>query len=463
MRRPRGPRWTRALFGGLAGLGLLATAGPAAAHGYGPLQGLPLERWQFAWGIAALLLVVFFVAASSWPRPVLAAAATGRALPGALQAVATGLGVLARVVGVVVYGVVVTAGLFGSTFPAANIAPIAVFITLWIGLAFVSIVLGDVWRVLSPFATLAAAGAWVRVRRRGEDLAPAEPAPIGPWAPALAAGFLWLELAYHSATQPRLLGALALGYGVVVLAGAARWGRGWLAGNELFAVVFGLLAALAPLHREDGRVRVRWPVTGLGRLELGDAALAVLLVVIGGTVFDGWTRTTFWADLTLQRVGWGYTAVATLGLCWTIGLVALVYLGVTRLAAASVGADGDETARSFGPLLVPLTAAYVVAHSFSILVVEGQGFWFLASNPYGWGWDLFGTADAAVDQNLLALSTIVWVQVVGLVLGHGAAVLAVHDRAVRDLRGRAALRVQLILLAFLVGSAVAAVALLLGS
>ena len=162
--------WHRRLaVAGLGAIGVvLLAASPAAAHGAGTLSGLPLPRWQFAWAIAAVVIIAFFAVGSTWRRPRLAAAADGRPFPGWARPVTTVLGVVLRVVGVVVYVVVVTAGLFGSEFPAANIAPIGVFITFWVGIQFVSMFLGDVWRVLSPFETLALVGAWARalVRRR---------------------------------------------------------------------------------------------------------------------------------------------------------------------------------------------------------------------------------------------------------------------------------------------------------
>ena len=165
---------------------------------------------------------------------------------------------------------IVTAGLFGSEFPAANIAPIGVLITFWVGMQFVSMLLGDVWRALSPFETAALAGAWVRSRARHEALAPVEADDDASHrsAAVAVAGFVWLELAYHAPTRPKILGGIALAYGVVMLAAAARWGRDWLRTGEGFAALFSLFAAMAPFTTRagersigDGR-RGRRPVPG---------------------------------------------------------------------------------------------------------------------------------------------------------------------------------------------------------
>jgi hypothetical protein len=439
--------------------------GVVLAHAAGTLSGLPLPRWQFAAAAAAVVVLTFFVAGATWRRPKLEAAADGRDLGPAVAVVARVLGVVLSVVGVVGYVVIVTAGLFGNEFPAANVAPIAVFITFWVGLPFVSFLLGDVWRALSPFATLALAGAWLRARLRGGELSAAEPPEEASHWPAVVgvAGFVWLELAYHAPTTPRILGALGLAYGAVVLGAAARFGRSWLRRGEAFGVFFSLLAAMAPFHVVDGRLHLRWPLAGLATLKARAGTLPLLFVVLGGVVFDGVNRTTFWFDLTIERVGWGYTAVNTLGLLWTTGIVALVYLSVTRVVARVADADPDETARRYAPMLVPVVAAYTVAHYFAVLVLEGQGFWFLASDPYGEGWDLFGTADGTVDFQLLSVGTIAWVQAAAIALGHAGAMLVAHDRAITDLRPRQAVLAQYVLLALLVGASVAAVALTLGN
>jgi hypothetical protein len=436
--------------------------GVVLAHTAGTLGGLPLPRWQFAAGVAAVVVLTFFVAGATWRRPKLAARADGRDLGAGAARV---LGVVLAVVGVVAYVVVVTAALFGTEFPAANVAPISVFITFWVGVQFVAFLLGDPWPALSPWATIARVSAWLRSKVRRQPMSTAEADPeANHWVAVVAiAGFVWLELAYHAPTSPRVLGLLALAYGVDMVVMAAWKGRGWLRTGDGFAVLFSLLGAMAPLHVVDGHLRLRWPLAGLARLQVRDGTLPLLFVVLGGVVFDGLNRTTFWFDLTLERVGWGYTAVNTLGLLWTTGIVALVYLVTTRIVAKVVDGDADEVARSYAPVLVPLLAAYTVAHDFAVLVLEGQGIWGLLSDPYGRGADWFGTADATVDFNLVSVATIAWVQAIGIALGTAGAVLVTHDRAISDHKPRQAVTVQYVFLAMFTGAAIGAVALSLGN
>ena len=79
--------------------------------------------------------------------------------------------------------------------------------------------------------------------------------------------------------------------------------------------------------------------------------------------------------------------------------------------------------------LVPIAAVYVLAHYFSLLAYNGQAIAYLASDPLGKGWDLFGTADKAIDYGVIGATAIWYVQVGVLVAGHVCGLILAHDRA----------------------------------
>ena len=88
-----------------------------------------------------------------------------------------------------------------------------------------------------------------------------------------------------------------------------------------------------------------------------------------------------------------------------------------------------ELARLFAHTLVPIAFAYVLAHYFSFLAYQGQAMGFLLSDPLGKGWDLFGTADQTIDYGVVSANGIWYVQVGSLIVGHVAALILAHDRA----------------------------------
>ena len=54
---------------------------------------------------------------------------------------------------------------------------------------------------------------------------------------------------------------------------------------------------------------------------------------------------------------------------------------------------------------------YVAAHYLTFLLFEGQSIFYLASDPLGQGWDLFGTANSAIDYGLLSQNASWYLQV----------------------------------------------------
>ena len=121
-------------------------------------------------------------------------------------------------------------------------------------------------------------------------------------------------------------------------------------------------------------------------------------------------------------------------------------------APAPSGSTARELAARFAHTLIPIAAAYLVAHYFSLLAYNGQDLWRLASDPLGDGSDLFGGAERG-DRLLrrVARPAIWYVQVGALVVGHVAALVLAHDRAlVSTARPKAATRSQIVMLVLMV-------------
>jgi hypothetical protein len=100
---------------------------------------------------------------------------------------------------------------------------------------------------------------------------------------------------------------------------------------------------------------------------------------------------------------------------------------------------------------VPIACAYAIAHYFSLLLIQGQVAITLISDPFGFGWDLFGTADYQPDATVVSPNTTWYVQVAVLVVGHVSGLLLAHDRAVALYDSpRTAIRTQYAMLALMV-------------
>jgi len=275
---------------------------------------------------------------------------------------------------------------------------------------------------------------------------------------------VWLELAYPDRADPRQLAVAILLYTAVVLAGAARWGQPFLRQGEAFAAFFGLLAAMAPVYADDdGRLRLRPPLSGLATMEVLPGTVAMILVALGSTTFDGLSRTRLWVDAVSGLGKWPLMVALTFGLLVTIFLVGAAYVVAMRVAAARTGRELHQLTHLFAHTLVPIVFAYAVAHYFSYFFFEGQAVLSLASDPFGQGWDLFGTAGRAVDYRIFSPRFVSWMQVGAIVSGHVAGVVLAHDRALAVFPAKDATRSQYPLLAAMVLFTVGGLTLLLST
>ena len=213
-----------------------------------------------------------------------------------------------------------------------------------------------------------------------------------PAAVALFA-FVALELAHPRPAYPRTLGIAIALYTYWALAGMAVYGRdAWTRYGEGFAVAFGLLARIAPFAVRDGRSSSAGRSRGSPAPSACRARSLFVAVLLGSTSFDGFSRTrpgrTCSASVRAELVGPSQ---------WTVDLATtFVNVGGLVVFVAAIARDlprggrGGGEARSaadrslvpdFVLPLVPIAAAYLAAHYFSLFLIQGQFIITLASDP----------------------------------------------------------------------------------
>jgi hypothetical protein len=442
-----------AILAGAAALG--AALAPQAAHAHGIVQrtNLPIPEVVFAWAAAIVLVVSFVGLAILWPNPRLQEP-PWRPLPGGIGRVlgSRAVELLCGATGVALLAVVVYAGYAGGGSALDNLAPTFILIDFWVGLVFASVLLGDLFRAFSP---------WRAIRLPG--LRP-YPERWGRYPAAIALlGFTWVELVSGWGEDPVALTTAAVVYSVYTIAMQAVFGtETWTRNGEAFAVYFNLFARLSPWETRDRVVGLRPPLAGLPRLDAVPGTVPFVVVMIGTVTFDGLSQGQLYGDVAVDLadaldgiVGLDAApkVVATLGLLLGVAVVGGFYrLGID--GARSVGGDieAPQLRRAFVHTLVPIAMVYVAAHYFTFLLFEGQATLYLASDPLGNGWDLFGTADRAIDYTYLSQNATWYLQVAFVVVGHVAALTLAHDRALvlyRD--AKLAVRSQYWMLAVMVG------------
>ncbi len=432
------------------------------AHGVGGRTDLPVPLFLALYGAGLAIVVSFLALVLLWRVPKLRGDAAGRPLPGLVQAVvdAPVLQWVLRLVVLALTLLVAAVALVGPASPNDNLAPYVLYVTLWVGLIPASLLLGPIWRYVNPLRTLHAALAKLTGPAPAEGRLPA----LGYW-PAVVSllVFVWLELVLPGRAEPRTVGVFLVVYGVAQLVAALWFGSGWFARGDGFEVYSTLLGRMSPFgRREDGRLVLRSPLDGLDGQRVERGLAAVVLVLIGSTGFDGLSRTQYWAEGP-GRDAYLTAVPGTIGLVVMIAIAAVLYVGATLLCGVLSRHAPRAQPGLFAHSLIPIAAGYAVAHYFSLLLLDGQATWILASNPFGReGVDLFGTYGNGIDYTAVSPRAIANVQVGAIVLGHVLGVVLAHDRAVRA-GGERTTAGQLPLVAVMVAFTVGGLSLLLST
>jgi len=503
------PQGRRSIAAGWFAVPLLVPAS-ALAHGFAVRYDLPAPLGFYLAGAGATVVLTFLALALwSWsrtstsrtapPQMVLPRAGrivSNRWVAGVLQAIAAGFFVL-----------VVAAGLFGDIDPYKNISTTFVWVIWWVGMMFINTFIGDVWALVNPWNIIFAwAEKLARAVNRNARLSLDLPYPrkLGLWpALILFLAFAWLELTWGEGEDPRKLASVIVRYSLITWAAMVVFGRRtWLVHGEAFAVVFSTFARFAPLalgvtghgglRCEHGRetnagvvtgcaacfeaapparraIVLRVPGAGLLTQQPVSASMAAMVLTLLATVtFDGFLTTPTWIAIheylqalpllaPLWEAPWMtlklkfYLLETPVLLLFPLAFAAAFLLCCRLTSAVGAGATTATVAGHFVLTLLPIAIAYHLAHYVVYLLLTGQFIIPNLSDPFGFGWDLFGTASYKADIGLIGAKFAWYTGVIAIVTGHMIAVYLAHRTALRIFSdGRQSLRSELPMLALMV-------------
>lgn len=322
-------------------------------------------------------------------------------------------------------------GVVGPSTPAENLATVVVWPLALKGTALVAVLAGSPWRALSPWETLYD----LLVAVEGDRIAAvgAYPDRMGSW-PAVV-GFVLgvgvLENLTLATRSPATTAAVAGGYAAVMLLGGVAFGREWFARADALAVLFSLLGRVSVVcvsRTPDGlTVELRPPWRGCLDPVRDRSTVAFVVAAVYTVSFDGFTGTATFRSLRFAAAEVVGLALAGVSL-YLVGLGAfLASYALAAGLAADAGTDLEtaSAARAFAGSVVPIAAAYEVAHNYPFVLANA------------------GQAVAVVRDLLLGaggpVSVLGWLpvaafwgsQVALIVGGHLVGVVAAHGVATR--------------------------------
>ncbi|WP_280346413.1 hypothetical protein [Nocardia neocaledoniensis] len=426
------------------------------AHGLGGAEDLPIPLTYALVGAAWALTFSFAVLFLAWRQPRLDPESPGFPLPTPVARLidARATRICVSTAAVVVAACVIVIGVFGSPDPALNPVPGVLYIGVWVGVMMASLLIGPVWKVVSPVRAIhrlacrllgrAPTHGFLRYREAWGH----HPAAVGLFS------FVWLELAWRAPGSVGSVLTWLIGYLVVTSIGLALFGTVWAERADPLEVYSTLLAHLSPYGRDRaGRPVLRMPLNNLAGTPGLAGSVAVAATLLGSTAFDSFSSFPRWRELVdgLAPVV-DATVVRTAGLLVFIGVVGGLFTVAAKAAGGVSPADRALLPRRLALSLTPIVAGYLIAHYLTFLVEKGQATVLLFADPLDRGWNLAGLADRDVAYVLSSHpSVLATCKVLAVLLGHVLGVAAAHDRCLLLLPPRHRLTGQLALMLTMVG------------
>lgn len=433
----------------------------AQAHSFGQIYVLPVPVWLYLYGAAAALALSFVVTGymlrSASPGTAVCVREIGDT---AWVKLAHRLLPVMQAFSVVGLLLCIATGLWGTKNPYGNFNMTFFWVVFVLGLAYSTAVVGNIYAFVNPWRIIA------KALGRFNQGRVAYPRFLAYWpALALYLAFIWIELFSHS--TPYSLACLLLAYTALNLAGVWLVGsRAWFGYCELFSVFMRLIASMAPLGyrfydngERQQRVVLRTPFTGVLRENVTSISLLLfVLFMLSSTAFDGlhetqvW-RKLFWVDLyqagLSQWVGtnplvafpkmnhlYGYWQTFWLLVSAFVYLaVYLFFIWMSKLAGRSA-LSVRALALRFAMTLLPIALVYNITHYYTLVQSQGVKIISLASDPFNWGWNLFGTAHWFAYTIVPDVITVWHVQVSLIVAGHIVSVYLAHRVALQTFSTR---------------------------
>ena len=376
---------------------------------------------------------------------------------------------------------VIAAGLFGDQNPAMNIAPLLTWTVWWAGLIFIILFLGKAWCTICPWDALATWVERLKFwgpRTGGAGLELKWPSGMRNIWPAvlLFLGLTWIELGMGVTLVPRATAWIALGMLAMAIVSVFLFDRkafcryGCLVGR-----VSGLYAMFSPLEvrsndqnvcaacktmdcykgndKGDGCPTFEFPrsmqlntycilctecfktcphdnmslrlrpwaadLSGKGKPRIDEAFLALVLLSMTG--FHGLTMTPSWRlyNDTIQHA-WGVSYWTSFSILMSaILLLPIAIYGALIYVSAFWHEENDFKTLfiNYAYAVLPIALFYHLAHNAEHFLMEGPKLIPLLSDPFGWGWNLIGTA-AWKPTPAITLEGLWWIQILFVVIGH---------------------------------------------
>ncbi len=347
-----------------------------------------------------------------------------------------------------------SAAMWGSADPLMNFSPTFIWIIWWLGTSFVCILFGNVWHHIDPwlavFKGCSQLRRFVQVRPK-EHSGPLEtfrlrwPSKLARW-PACAMLLCWsaIEIIYPIASMPHRVGFCIAAYSLTTWTGMWLFGPStWRHHADGFSLYFELTSqarnmllgkTAGSMAKIEKNTSATWSTVGLVIAIFTSVLFDGLHAGPGWLIFEKWASRIAIFQTDVNGYLMGSTGLLTLWLllCCTYVFTCfatsrmLVFIAQNKNMQVDSQSLTLEFSNAFLASMMPIAMAYLIAHNFSSFVIQGQNIIALASDPMGWGWNIWGTSHYYPDVGLVDAKFTWYVATLSIVIGHVVSVIMAH-------------------------------------
>ena len=318
---------------------------------------------------------------------------------------------IGKLFGIIILFLLVAPGIFGNESSKTSVAPLILWVFLWIGVPVLGLLFGDIYSKFNPLNLF--------------SLKSDKPESVY-FACILFIGLTWFELVWRKPGNP-----LNIAIVLITLFICVNLLRYFLKKSLIEVDPLLLLHYLySKLKLFNSRPYFRSLLDNIGNLAKLKGIEYFVLLMIGTVTYDGLRETTFWYNQFGSRTDdMGFSTMMFL----IMNLGTILFYRFACFFAIKVGGSDLElnhVSNLFGHTMLPIAFAYHVTHYLTLLLFESQTFFYRFNDPIGIGMNVLNVEEPTINYFIEPL--VIWgIQVAVTLLGHMLSVVLAHDLAVK--------------------------------
>ena len=318
---------------------------------------------------------------------------------------------IGKLFGIIILFLLVAPGIFGNESSKTSVAPLILWVFLWIGVPVLGLLFGDIYSKFNPLNLF--------------SLKSEKPESVY-FACILFIGLTWFELVWRKPGNP-----LNIAIVLITLFVCVNLLRYFLKKSLIEVDPLLLLHYLySKLKLFNSRPYFRSLLDNIGNLAKLRGIEYFVLLMIGTVTYDGLRETTFWYNQFGSRTDdMGFSTMMFL----IMNLGTILFYRFACFFAIKVGGSDLElnhVSNLFGHTMLPIAFAYHVTHYLTLLLFESQTFFYRFNDPIGIGMNVLNVEEPTINYFIEPL--VIWgIQVAVTLLGHMLSVVLAHDLAVK--------------------------------